>query len=116
MTLASVDLRHIEGCGVGRLVKSIVVAAAGSDKEEDMELDCLTMQIHFVVPALAGATAEFLLHDADDKVVYASGEKAESLTHVINVQRALCGIITLRVECSAAQAGGATFSVVIYYV
>ena len=80
-------------------------------------LNCLTKQIHFKVPNLDNTdTAELHLKDVDGYYLYSSGEKAESTTHVINVERALRGTITLRIETSGDQAADREFEVVIYYV
>ena len=77
----------------------------------------LLKQIHFTVPDLDNSdTAELILKDSDGNEIYASGEKAESTTHVINVERALRGTITLRIETSGDQAADREFKVVLYYV
>ena len=104
---------------VARAVVTVTVLDDGTNAETDVVLNGITKQIHFTVPDLDAAdTAELLLHDADNRIIYASGEKAESTTHVINVERALCGTITFRVECSASQEDAASnvFTVCVYYV
>ena len=125
MALSSSDLRNKLAIPyetytpVALAVVTVTVADNGTNGETDVALNGVIKQIHFTVPDLDAAdTAELLLHDADNKVLYASGEKAESTTHVINVERAVCGTITFRVECSASQEDAASnvFTVYVYYV
>lgn len=96
--------------------KEVIVAAQETNGELDFAfLNSAVTQIHFTIPDLDDTdTAELLIHDEDDNVLYASGEKAEDTTHVINVERSLCGALTLRVECSGAQAAERTFVVKMY--
>ena len=97
----------------------VTVLDNGTNAETDVEMNGVIKQIHFITPDLDDTdTAELLLHDADDHVIYASGEKAENGSHVINVERAVCGTITFRVECSASQEDAASnpFYIFVYYV
>lgn len=96
--------------------KEIIVVSPAANAELNINfLNSAVTQIHFTVPDLDDTdTAELLIHDLDDNVLYASGEKAEQATHVINVERSLCGELTLRIECSGAQAADRTFVVKMY--
>lgn len=97
--------------------ENITVASSGSSAESDAELNGITKQIIFVVPDLDDSdTAEVKLLDSNDYELYASGELAESTTHVINVERAMAQTTTIRVECSGTQAANRAFVVKIYYV
>ncbi len=117
MTLASSDPRR-SGFPVARAVVPVTVPISGTSAEVDVQINGRVQQIHFVVPNLEGAsTAELLLHDADDNVLYASGDKAESTTYAIVAERWMMGTTTVRVECSEAQASAAVdFLVYLYYV
>lgn len=119
MSLPDFDERVDAHYPVAREVVVVTVADNGTNAETDVEMNGVIKQIHFLTPNLDGTdTAELLLHDADDRVIYASGEKAESTAHVINVERAVCGVVTFRVECSASQEDAASnpFYICVYYV
>jgi len=119
MTMSSFDARYSAHHPVAVKVVTVTVPDNGTNAETDVEMNGLIKQLHFITPALDAAdTAELVLHNADDKVLYASGEKAESTSSVINVERAVCGVVTFRVECSASQedATSNVFTVYVYYV
>lgn len=117
MTMGDFDVRYAAHYPVAVEVVSVVVALAGTAAETDVGMNGIIKQIHFIVPDLDDTdTAELLLHDADNRVLYASGEKAESTSHVINVERAVTQPVTFRVECSGDQVAARTFTVVAYYV
>ena len=102
---------------VGRVKVTSTVLDTTAAIETDVAVNGLTKQLHFIIPALdVTDTAELLLHDAEDNILYASGELAQSTSHVINAERALCGTITIRIETSTAQAADRAFTVYIYYL
>jgi len=113
--------REAEGypAAVGRLKTAVTLdpdTGLDDEKEVDITIVGVVTQIHFVVPALDSGTCELLLHDEDNKILFASGELAASTTHVLNMQRAVCGTTTLRIETSATQTAARIHSVVIYYI
>ena len=120
MAVTALDQRARVGGAypVARTKQTVTVAAAGTNAETDVTaFNGLTKQIQFTTPNLDNTdTAELKLQDEDDNTLYASGELAESTTHVLNVERAICGTLTLRVECSGAQTSEVAFTVTIYYL
>ena len=118
MTLVDFSEREDANYPVALEMVSVTVADEGTNAETDVHMNGTIRQIHFTVPALDGDdTAELKLQDADNHTIYASGEKAESVTYVINVERLVCGLISFRVECSAQQNDAArTFTIAVYYV
>lgn len=81
-----------------------------------LPINGLVQQIQFVVPDLDDTdTAELKILNSFDNEVYASGEKAESSTHIINVQRPVTKTMSLKIEASDTQSADRTFTVVIYY-
>lgn len=117
MAVSDVNGRQSANQPVARLQTTVLVASTGTNAETDVQINGLSKQFQFTVPDLDNTdTAEFKIQDEDNHTLYASGEKAESTTHVLNVERALCETMTLRVECSGPQAAARTFTVTIYYV
>lgn len=104
---------------VGRIKKTITLdyVSAPAVIELDMSFNGLTKEIVFKVPALTDThTAELKILDEDDNELFASGEKAESETHVLIAERALCGTITLRIETSGNETADREFEVAIYHL
>ena len=104
---------------VGRRKKTITLdyVSAPAVIELDMPFNGLTKEIVFKVPALSDShTAELKILDEDDNVLFASGEKAESETHVLIAERALCGTITLKIETSGNETADRAFDVTIYHL
>ncbi len=104
---------------VGRIKRTLNLdySADPDSIEEDIEFNGLTKQIVFKVPDLTEShTAELKILDEDANVLFASGEKAESETHVLTAERALCGTITLLVETSGNETADKAFDVTIYYL
>ncbi len=99
-----------------RLQKTITVPSGDTNVELDVtDLLGLTRQIFFVIPDLDDSdTAELKLEDSDNYDLFTSGELAESTTHIINVERVMTGTITIRIECSGAQASDRDFVVTFY--
>ena len=79
---------------------AIVVADSSSSKEEDVSKNMLLTDLYFWGPQLAtaGKTAELVLQDKDDNVIYASGEcdfssaTASSRAHPIHLQRGIMDV------------------------
>lgn len=104
---------------VGRIKKTITLdySTDPNSIEEDVEFNGLTKQIVFKVPDLTDThTAELKILDEDDNELFASGEKAESETHVLIMERALCGTITLLIETSGNETADKAFDVIIYHL
>ena len=116
MTLPTFDQRGDWHYPVCRYVLTVTVPKPGTNAETDLPLNMKITQVHFVTPALDLAdTAELILLDADDRVIAASGEKAESATHQLDVHESVCGVVTFRVECSAQQDDNACiFTIYVY--
>lgn len=104
--------------GIVLSTKQTIVVASGTDnKTTTIEINGNIRQIIFVVPDLdSSETSELLLIDEDSYTIYASGEKAESTTHILNVDRLVRGTLTLKVECASAQDAARTHVVKLYYV
>ena len=104
---------------IGRIKKTITLdyASAPAVIESDLAFNGLTKQIIFKVPDLTDShTAELKILDEDDNELFASGEKAESTTHTLVVERALCGTVTLRIETSGNETADKEFDVTIYHL
>lgn len=104
----------------------ITVASTGTTADIEIgSINGMSKLMFFTVPDLDDTdTAEFKIRDAWVQDIYASGEKAESSTHTLVVERPLVATddgeiirnLTLRVECSGAQASDRLFSITIYYI
>ena len=118
MTVANFDQRPSAHHPVATRVISITVADETTAKTETADINGTIKQIHFSTGAMDGSdTADLAIKDSSGNVIYASGEKAESTVHVINVERAVAGLLSFVVTCSAPQNDAAVaFSVTIYYV
>lgn len=119
MAVTNIDqrMRIGEAYPVARLKSTVTVDKDGTNGEEDITINGLTKQIQFTTDDLDDTdTAELKLQDEDNNTLYASGELAEDTTHVLNVERAVCGTTTLRVECSGQQVAEREFTVTIYYL
>lgn len=104
---------------VGRIKKTITLdyISAPAVIELDVPFNGLTKEIVFKVPALTDShTAELKILDEDDNELFASGEKAESKTHILIAERALCGTLTLRIETSGNETADKVFDVTIYHL
>lgn len=115
MAVADVNIHGY--CSAGRKKLTVNVPVETAAGETDVPMNCLIKQIQFTVPALTGShTAELKLQDEDNNTLYASTEKAESTTHVLTVERALCGLVTFRVETSGAEDPTVNCTVTVYYI
>ncbi len=118
MTVANFDERPDAHYPVAVKVISITVADESTVKTETANINGVIKQIVFETGAMDGSdTAELTIVDSSSNTIYASGQKVESAVHVINVERAVAGLISFTVTCSAEQNDAAVaFSVTIYYV
>jgi len=122
MAYESYDVRGFQS-PCGRICKVLILPSGGSvitgsyDSQTD-GLNILTKQIHFKIPDLTGTgSAAFLITDTDGNTLYDTGYLSESTTHVLNVERALCGSpITFNVRTDADQTAAASFVITIYGV
>ena len=104
---------------VGRIKKAITLDYGVNPAvvELDVLFNGLTKQIVFKVPDLTDShTAELKILDEDSTELFAIGEKAESETHVLIAERALCGTIRVRIETSGNETVDREFEVTIYHL
>ena len=100
---------------------AIIVADSTSSKEEDVSKNMLLTDLYFWGPQLAtaGKTAELILMDKDDNVVYASGEcdfssaTAATRKQPIHLQRGIMDVTTFKVETDENVTGAKTFYVTV---
>ncbi len=118
MTVADFDERPDTHYPVAVKVISITIADESTAKTETANINGVIKQIFFSTGSMDGAdTAELTILDSSSNTIYASGQKTESTVHVINVERAVCGLISFVVTASAEQNDAAVaFTVTIYYV
>ena len=119
MAYKDVDRRKEVGSYKGGVKKVTVTVAKNASSGETVvnDLNIETNQILFVVPNLTSShTAELLIQNEDNEDLYASGDKAESLTTSLVVTRRLVGDIAFKVETSAAETAAAVeFTIYIYF-
>ena len=76
----------------------------------------VTSQIQFVVPTTEDTdTVEFKIQNSADREIFASGEKAESSTNIMNVERALQGTIDFVAEAQGTQSAAIDLVFEVYY-
>lgn len=100
---------------------AITVADGASSKEEDVTKNMLLTDLYFWGPQLATTdkTAELILMDKDDNIIYASGECAFSSAtaadrkHPIHLQRGIMDVTTFKVETDENVSGAKTFYVTV---
>ena len=103
---------------IARKVVTVTVASGAAAGETDLDnFNGLIQSVFFKVPDLkATNTAELKLQDEDNDSYFASGEKAESDTYNLLLERAVAGTLTVRVETSDIQDADKEFSVIIMYL
>ena len=89
----------------------ISVASGAQVGSQDITLNGIITDISYVIPDAVSATAELKLRDSNDVDWFATGELAESTTHILNVSESITGTTTIRIETASAETTGATHTV-----
>lgn len=79
---------------------TLVVASGTATKTVEISINGLLTDVYFNCPEIGALTNELKLKDADDDLIYATGEVADNTNHPIHLQRLLEGVTKVIVETS----------------